>query len=61
MACGGPTGRSPGASGRRYRASRSPMSRAASGGRAAPLKIITAALVALAALAAILTWAGVRP
>jgi hypothetical protein len=43
-----------------HRASRSPTSRAASGGRLA-LKISAAALVTLAALVAILAWAGVRP
>jgi hypothetical protein len=43
-----------------YQASRSTTARATSGGRLA-LKVIAAALVALAALSVILTWAGIHP
>lgn len=43
-----------------YCSSMSSAARAASGGRTA-IKVIAAALVALAALVAILTWVGVRP
>jgi hypothetical protein len=43
-----------------FQASRSTTARATSGGRLA-LKVIGAALIALAALAGILTWAGIHP